>query len=150
MRVLFDSCRALILPASLALLLPTWASAQRPRGILVLVGGEPISDSIDVRFVRLARAAGPGPVVILPMASVNGAEVARPRERIFRSLGVATITRDLTRESAGSDSVARILEQASGIRFPGFALLPEAVTNAHFLRRQRHNACPARCSTVRA
>lgn len=110
---------ALLLTVTLGALLPARARGQAPRGALVILGGEPGGDSINTRFVRLARAAGPGPVVILPMANADPAKDVLARTRIFQSLGVATIALDLTRESAGSDSVARILGQASGIWFTG-------------------------------
>jgi len=108
--------------------LPARSGAQSPRGTLVLLGGEPGGDSINLRFVQLARAAGNGPIVILPMASADGLEVAKLRERIFQALGAETVTLDITRESAGSDSVARALSAASGIWFSGGA--PSRLTAA--------------------
>lgn len=111
--------RAVSLATMMTLALPAWSGAQQARGTLVLLGGEPGGDAINTRFVRLARAAGTGPIVVLPMASPNAAEVAASRERIFRALGAATVTLDITRENASSDSVARILGSASGIWFTG-------------------------------
>ena len=109
--------------ASVALLVlaaPLAAQSPTPqRGALVIVGGGPIGDSINARFVRLAGGAGRGRVVILPMASAAADEAGDARVEIFRRLGVDAVSLNLTRESAGSDSVARLLAAATGIWFPG-------------------------------
>src|SRR3954451_22188309 len=43
-------------------------------GTLVVVGGGPIPDVINRRFVDLAGGAGKARIVVLPMASESGAE----------------------------------------------------------------------------
>lgn len=111
--------RAVSIVTMLTFAVPAWSGAQHARGTLVLLGGEPGGDAINARFVQLARAAGKGPIVILPMASTDIADAAGLRERMFRALGAETVTLNITRENAGSDSVARMLSAASGIWFTG-------------------------------
>jgi len=112
--------RRFVLVSSLGLLsFAPSVEAQHPRGALVIVGGGPVGDSISARFVRLAGGAGKARIVILPMASADGDEAGAARVEIFRQLGAAAVSLNLTRESAASDSVARLLATATGIWFPG-------------------------------
>jgi cyanophycinase len=108
------------------LLLTACASAagQSPSpnadGHLVIVGGGPIPEAIDRRFLELAGGAGKARIVVLPMASESGAESGAEKAASFRKLGAAqAVSLQLTRKDAAADSVARILGQATGIWFPG-------------------------------
>jgi cyanophycinase len=95
------------------------AAAQGRRGSLVIVGGGTIGDSINARFVRLAGGEGKARIVVLPMASADGERGGVARARIFERLGARAVSLNLTRATAESDSVARLLAEATGIWFPG-------------------------------
>jgi cyanophycinase len=88
-------------------------------GHLVIVGGGPIPDVINRRFVDLAGGAGKARIVVFPMASESGAESGAEKADDYRKLGAQAVSLDLVRTDAGSDSVARMLGQATGIWFPG-------------------------------
>jgi cyanophycinase len=89
-------------------------------GHLVVVGGGPIPEAIDRRFVELAGGAGKARIVVLPMASESGAESGAEKAASYRKLGAANaVSLNLTRQDVGADSVARLLGQATGIWFPG-------------------------------
>jgi cyanophycinase len=111
---------------ALALVLSACSTATKSRsapnaagGHLVIVGGGPIPEAIDRRFLELAGGAN-ARIVVLPMASESGAESGAGRAAAFKRLGAATaISMQLEREDAGADSVARVLGQATGIWFPG-------------------------------
>lgn len=98
---------------------PTNVQGQRAAGALVIVGGGPSNDSVVARFVRLAGGTERARIVVLPMASADGEESGAESARNFRQLGYNAVSLNLTRESAGSDSVARILGRATGIWFGG-------------------------------
>ena len=88
-------------------------------GYLVVVGGGPIPDVINRRFVELAGGAGKARIVVLPMASESGAESGAEKAADYRKLGAQAVSLNLARTDAGADTVARILGQATGIWFPG-------------------------------
>lgn len=88
-------------------------------GHLVIVGGGPIPDLIDRRFLQLAGGTN-ARIVVLPMASASGAESGAARAAAFKKLGAASaVSMQLERKDVGADSVARIVGQATGIWFPG-------------------------------
>ena len=94
--------------------------APNAHGHLVIVGGGPIPDEINRRFLDLAGGAGKARIVVLPMASESGAESGAEKAESFRKLGaVNAVSLDLARNDTGADSVARLLGQATGIWFPG-------------------------------
>lgn len=96
-------------------------AAQAPSGgALVIVGGGPIPEAVNRRFVQLAGTAGTSPlIVIIPNASADAADAGEARVRIFSTLGVPAISLDLTTLDPKGDSVARVLGRATGIWFPG-------------------------------
>jgi len=94
--------------------------APNAQGHLVIVGGGPIPEAIDRRFLELAGGAGNARIVVLPMASESGAESGAEKAASFRKLGAAhAVSLNLDRKDTGADSVARLLGQATGIWFPG-------------------------------
>jgi len=94
--------------------------APNAQGHLVIVGGGPIPDEVNRRFFDLAGGAGKARIVVLPMASESGAESGAEKAASFRKLGAAhAVSLNLARNDTGSDSVARLLGQATGIWFPG-------------------------------
>jgi len=116
-------------------------------GHLVIVGGGPIPEAIDRRFLDLAGGAGKARIVVLPMASEGGAESGAAKAASFQKLGAAhAASLNLTRQDVGADSVARLLGQATGIWFPGgdqnrltAAILGTAVLDS-IRSRYRHGA----------
>jgi cyanophycinase len=112
---------------SIVLLTGCASAAGRPSptpdgaaGYLVIVGGGPIPETIDRRFIELAGGAGKARIVVLPMASESGAESGAVKAASYQKLGAASaVSLQLSRQDAGADSVARMLGQATGIWFPG-------------------------------
>jgi len=105
---------------------PGAAQASAPRGAfapqggaLVIVGGGPIPESVNQRFVQLAAARGAPFLVIIPNASADPADAGSARVEIFGKLGAAAVSLDLSVLDPRSDSVARTLGRATGIWFPG-------------------------------
>lgn len=90
-----------------------------PGGSLVIVGGGPIPESVNRRFVQLAGTRGAPFIVVIPNASANAAEAGQARIEIFGKLGAAAVSLDLAALDPRSDSVARTLARATGIWFPG-------------------------------
>lgn len=112
-------------PAALPVAPPSAAAGegaalqQEPRGSLVIVGGGPMPESINRRFVELAGGAGRARIVIIPNASADAADAGSARVEIFGRLGARAVALDLTKVPATSDSAARLLAGATGIWFPG-------------------------------
>ena len=89
-------------------------------GHLVIVGGGPIPEDIDRRFIELAGGAGKARIIVLPMASESGTESGAAKAASYVKLGaLQAVSLNLTRQDVGADSVARLLGQATGIWFPG-------------------------------
>ena len=113
----------------------------------MIVGGGPIPEAIDRRFIELAGGAGKARIVVLPMASESGAESGAAKAGSYQKLGAAhAVSLNLTRQDVGADSVARLLGQATGIWFPGgdqnrltAAILGTAVLDS-IRSRYRHGA----------
>ena len=94
--------------------------APNAGGHLVIVGGGPIPDEVNRRFLDLAGGPGQARIVVLPMASESGAQSGAEKAAAFRTLGAADArSMQLDRSDTGADSVARLLGQATGIWFPG-------------------------------
>jgi cyanophycinase len=121
--------------------------APNARGYLVIVGGGPIPEAVDRRFLELAGGAGKARIVVLPMASESGAESGAEKAASFGKLGAANaVSLNLDRKDTGADSVARLLGGATGIWFPGgdqnrltAAILGTAVLDS-IRSRYRHGA----------
>jgi cyanophycinase len=121
--------------------------APNAQGHLVIVGGGPMPEAIDRRFLELAGGAGKARIVVLPMASESGAESGAQKAASFQKLGAAhAVSLNLQRTDTGADSVARLLGQATGIWFPGgdqnrltAAILGTAVLDS-IRSRYRHGA----------
>ena len=94
-------------------------SAAAPRGHLVIVGGGPVPESVNSRFVALAGGADTARIVILPMASAEPAEAGRAREEIFDALGARATTLILDTATANNEAAIASLRTATGIWFPG-------------------------------
>ena len=119
MRFVLPAAVAIGVSACAATLPQPAATPNVGAGHLVIVGGGPLPDVIDRRFLQLAGGAN-ARIVVLPMASEAGAQSGAARAAAFKKLGAASaVSMQLERKDVGADSVARILGQATGIWFPG-------------------------------
>jgi N-acyl-D-amino-acid deacylase len=94
------------------------AAGSGAAGSLLIVGGGPISDALEKRFVDLAGGAGKAKIVVLPMASEDpeaGIEIAGD----FRKLGAAAERVVLERKDADQDAAVRKFDGVTGIWFGG-------------------------------
>lgn len=107
-------CRLL---ASIILFAPVMVAAQA--GTLFLVGGGPQPAELVKEFVRLAGGPGRARIVVMAMASAEGATTGEEKAQQLRSYGATAINVFTDRRGADSDSVARLLDDATGIWFGG-------------------------------
>jgi cyanophycinase len=110
---------ALAISAATAFAQAAPTASAAPRGHLVIVGGGPVPESVNSRFVALAGGADTARIVILPMASAEPVEAGRAREEIFAALGARATTLILDTASANSDAAIASLRAATGVWFPG-------------------------------
>ncbi len=110
---------ALLLLAAAAVATPAAAQATRPPGPLVIVGGGTQPRALVEHFVALAGGRGKARVAILPMASGESAAAGRAKADELRTFGADAFVVDVTHAQAESDSVARLLDGATGVWFPG-------------------------------
>lgn len=111
----------------LSLLFPWYApsplhaqsESERPAGHLLIVGGGRQPDELVAHFVALAGGPGRARIAVLPMASGDAAETGREKAEQLRDFGAEAFSLDLSRGQAESDSVAAMLDGATGIWFPG-------------------------------
>ena len=95
------------------------ARADSAAGTLLIVGGGTQPPALVQRFVDLAGGSGRARIAILPMASELAVESGSEKAEELRGLGADAFVVNVTREQAESDSIARLIEGASGIWFPG-------------------------------
>lgn len=95
------------------------APQQAGRGTLFIVGGGAQPAALVSDFV--ARAGGPGKahIVVFAQASANGERSGQAKAEDFRKLGATSVSLWITREQADMDSVARLLDRATGVWFGG-------------------------------
>ena len=97
------------------------ASAPSPalaRGHLLIVGGGSQPPELVRRFVDLAGGPGRARIVVMPMASGSD-EAGQEKADDLRALGADAFVLNLTRAQAKSDSVARLLDDVTGVWFSG-------------------------------
>jgi len=70
-------------------------------------------------FVDLAGGNGQARIVVFAMASADGAASGEEKARDLRALGATAVNVFVTREQANTDSVARLLDGATGVWFGG-------------------------------
>jgi cyanophycinase len=95
------------------------SAPERPAGHLLIVGGGRQPDELVAHFVALAGGPGRARIAVLPMASGDAAEAGREKVEQLREFGAEAFSLDLTRAQAESDSVAALLDGATGVWFPG-------------------------------
>ncbi|MBD2770459.1 cyanophycinase [Hymenobacter sp. BT664] len=112
---------------------PPPAACPPPRGTLIAIGGhedkslpskanpadEYAPNAILRRFV--AELRGKGPVLVVPVASEEPTEAAKPYVEVFGALGVKRVeVFDVRERGQGQDEAAlQLLNEASGILFTG-------------------------------
>ena len=98
------------------------ASSAEPapaRGTLFIVGGGPQPRELVKQFVDLAGGAGRANIVVFAMASESGAASGEEKAVELRALGAQAHNVWVTREQANTDSVAHLLDGATGVWFGG-------------------------------
>ncbi|MGZ8470511.1 MAG: cyanophycinase [Gemmatirosa sp.] len=91
--------------------------ASSTRGSLLIAGGGPLPSTVTGRFVELAGGPGRARIVLFPMAS-GDTTAGRSLAAEWRAKGVDARVVRITRAQA-TDSVARLLDSATGIWFGG-------------------------------
>jgi cyanophycinase len=114
----FGRLRANLALIALIALAATPASAQS-RGTLYIVGGGPQRPELVQEFVDLAGGRGKARIVVFAMASENGLESGEEKANDLRALGAEAHNVWITHEQALTDSVARLLDGATGVWFGG-------------------------------
>jgi cyanophycinase len=89
------------------------------RGSLLIVGGGTQPPALVDEFVKLAGGAGKAHIVVFAMASASGETSGEAKAEQLRKLGATARNVWITREQADLDSVARLLDSATGIWFGG-------------------------------
>lgn len=89
------------------------------RGTLYIVGGGPQPPALVQEFVDLAGGRGKARIVVFAMASEDGLEGGEDKAVQLRGLGAQARNVWITREQAMTDSVARLLDGATGVWFGG-------------------------------
>ncbi len=124
-----------------ALALP--ASAQRAHGTLFIVGGGPQPDALVEEFVRTAGGRGKAHIIVFAMASESGATSGEEKAADLRALGATARNVYVNNAEANTDSIAHLLDGATGVWFGG----GDQVRLANALRGTRTlNAIRARFS----
>lgn len=109
-------CAALVTLALACFVAP---AAAQTRGSLVIVGGGPQPDALVREFVALAGGPGKARIVVFAMASEEGETSGEEKAVQLREFGATARNVWITRPQAMTDSVARLLNDATGIWFGG-------------------------------
>jgi cyanophycinase len=97
---------------------PAGPAPVAPRGHLLIVGGGTQPPELVAHFVELAGGPGRARIAVLPMASGSPRSGPEKAEQL-RALGADAFVLDVSREQAGSDSAARLLDGATGVWLTG-------------------------------
>jgi cyanophycinase len=95
------------------------AVAQAPRGTLMIVGGGPQPPALVQQFVDLAGGRGRARIVVFGMASEDGEKAGEEKARDLRQLGADARNVWVNHAQANTDSVAHLLDDATGVWFVG-------------------------------
>jgi cyanophycinase len=93
--------------------------AQAPKGTLFIVGGGPQPPALVQEFVDLAGGKGRAKIVVFAMASGSGLTSGEEKAKDLRELGATAINVWANNAQANTDSVAKLLDGATGIWFGG-------------------------------
>jgi cyanophycinase len=117
------------------------SAAPTAIGTLYIVGGGPQPPALVREFVDLAGGTGRARIVVFAMASADGAASGEAKARDLRALGAEATNVWITREQADTDSIARLVDAATGVWFGGgdqnrlAAVLRDTRTGAAIRRR---------------
>ena len=106
-----------ILAATLCAFFSTVADAQR--GTLFIVGGGPQPPALVQQFVDLAGGRGKAHIVVFGMASEDGEKAGEEKAADLRALGAEAKNVWVNKAQANTDSVAHLLDRATGVWFVG-------------------------------
>ena len=98
---------------------PAAHSGAPKRGTLFIVGGGPQSPALVQEFVELAGGAGHSKIVVFGMASATGLATGEEKANDLRKLGATALNVFVNVAQANSDSVAHMLDGATGVWFIG-------------------------------
>jgi cyanophycinase len=94
-------------------------ATSSPRGTLFIVGGGPQPPALVSEFVRLAGGAGHAKIIVFAMASEDGKASGEEKADDLRKLGADARSVWVNHDEANTDSVAHLLDGATGIWFGG-------------------------------
>jgi cyanophycinase len=95
------------------------ATAAPPRGTLLIVGGGPQPPALVEQFVALAGGRGRAKIVVFAQASADGLKSGVEKAAQLRELGAEARNVWVTRDEANTDSVAKLLDNVTGVWFGG-------------------------------
>jgi len=95
------------------------ASPEPPRGTLMIVGGGPQPPALVQQFVDLAGGRGRARIAVFAEASVDGQKSGEEKAAELRALGADTRNIWVTRDEANTDSIAKLLDNVTGVWFGG-------------------------------
>ncbi|HEY4216225.1 MAG TPA: cyanophycinase [Gemmatimonadaceae bacterium] len=95
------------------------AQARTPKGTLLIVGGGPQPPALVQQFVDLAGGSGKARIVVFAEASADGATEGEDKANDLRKLGAQAQNVWVNRAQANTDSVAHLLDRATGVWFVG-------------------------------
>ena len=98
---------------------PAPQSAAPKRGTLFIVGGGPQTPALVKEFVDLAGGAGHSQIVVFGMASATGLATGEEKANDLRKLGATALNVFVNTAQANTDSVAHLLDGATGVWFLG-------------------------------
>ena len=95
------------------------AQGTAPRGRLFIVGGGPQPDALVKEFVDLAGGSGKAKIIVFAMASSSGLTSGEDKAADLRKLGATALNVFVNSQQANTDSVAHLLDGATGVWFGG-------------------------------
>ena len=129
--------KAAVFCLAVAPLLPALLPAQRTpvaatthRGTLFIVGGGPQPPALVQEFVALSGGPGRAKIIVFAMASASGLTSGEEKAADLRALGATALNVYVANAQANTDSVAHLLDDATGVWFGGGdqVLLAKALT----------------------
>lgn len=93
--------------------------ATTPKGTLLIVGGGPQPPALVQEFVDLAGGRGKARILVFAEASEDGLKGGEEKADDLRKLGAEAQNVWVTHEQANTDSIAHLLDRATGVWFGG-------------------------------
>jgi len=97
----------------------SFAQGSAPKGRLFIVGGGPQPDALVKEFVDLAGGSGKAKIIVFAMASSSGLASGEEKAEDLRKLGATARNVFVNSQQANTDSVAHLLDDATGVWFGG-------------------------------